>query len=201
MVRAADVREPSAWNWDKISGRRPPSLPERRTPLRGRRLSQNVSADPITVNFDVNVTFALGSFEEIFGVPIGVGDLLSGHFTYDPGAPDSNPLPNFGIYPASGQSLHVDWGTGLTVPIQACSVSDNTRCAPPLRECDAFGAATVPPADPEIPGFEFWSLPTSRRPLLRALGDPEREYQSRIAPIRSVCPCDSRGDGGISCRC
>ncbi|HEX2338942.1 MAG TPA: PEP-CTERM sorting domain-containing protein [Vicinamibacterales bacterium] len=117
--------------------------------------SQDVAADPIIVNFDVNVTSALGSFEEIFGVAIGVGDLLSGHFTYDPSAPDSNPLPNLGIYPASGQTLHVEWGTGLTVPISAFRVRDNMTCAAPsFGVCDEFGAATsvIPP------GFELFQV-------------------------------------------
>jgi hypothetical protein len=115
--------------------------------------SQDVAADPITVNFDVKVTFALGPFEEIFGVPLGVGDLLSGRFTYDPSAPDGNSRPNVGIYQASGQTLRVDWGTGLTVPIEAFGVFDNARCAPPLRECDMFGLGT---AASLIPGFEFF---------------------------------------------
>jgi PEP-CTERM motif len=117
--------------------------------------SQDVSADPITVNFDVEVTFALGPFEEIFGVPLGVGDVLSGRFTYDPSAPDGNPRPNIGIYQASGEALRIDWGTGLTVPIEAFGVFDNARCAPPFRECDMFGLGTAAGA---IPGFEFFQV-------------------------------------------
>jgi PEP-CTERM motif len=114
--------------------------------------SRSVSADPIAVNFNVDVTFALGPFEEIFGVPIRVGDRLSGLFTYDPDAPDSNPLPNFGIYQASGETLRVDWGTGLTAPIESFGVFDNSRCPPPFRECDVFGLGTDASA---ISGFEF----------------------------------------------
>jgi hypothetical protein len=112
--------------------------------------SQDVSADPITVNFDVTVTFALGAFEDIFGVPLGVGDSFSGFFTYDPGTPDSNPNPNVGLYPASGETLSVDWGTGLTVPIQGLGVFDNVRCRT-LGSCDTFGPAT----SVVIPGFEL----------------------------------------------
>ena len=138
--------------------------------------SQDVSADPITVNFDVDVTFALGPFEEIFGVPIDVGDRLSGHFTYDPSTPDSNPLPNFGIYQASGETLHVDWGTGLTVPIGAFAVFDNRRCAPPFRECDEFGATTPL-------GFEFLVTANFQAPAASRQGDALPRDFAEIAAI------------------
>jgi PEP-CTERM motif len=143
--------------------------------------SQDVSADPITVNFDVEVTFALGSFEEIFSVPIGVGDQLSGLFTYDPSAPDTNPLPNFGIYPASGQTLRVDWGTGLTVPIASFGVFDNTRCAPPLGACDVFGVGTD---DSAVPGFEILLITANfQAPAASRQGDALPRDAAEIAAI------------------
>jgi hypothetical protein len=137
--------------------------------------SQDVAADPITVNFDVNVTFAQGAFEEIFGVPIAVDDRLSGHFTYDPSAPDSNPLPNVGIYPASGQTLHVEWGTGLTVPIGAFAVFDNRSCGPPQGQlCDEFGAGTPL-------GFEFLVTANFRAPADSREGDALPQDFAEIA--------------------
>jgi hypothetical protein len=143
--------------------------------------SPDVSADPITVNFEVNVTNALGSFEEIFGVPIGVGDQLSGLFTYDPGAPDTNPLPNFGIYQASNQTLHVNWGAGLTAPIEAFGVFDNARCPPPFRECDIFGLGTDASA---ISGFEFLLITANfQAPAASRQGDALPRDAAEIAAL------------------
>jgi PEP-CTERM motif len=143
--------------------------------------SQDVSADPITVNFDVTVTFALGAFEDIFGAPLGVGDSFSGRFTYDPGAPDSNSNPNVGIYQASGQTLRVDWGTGLTVPIQSFGVFDNARCPPPLRECDMFGLGTDAAA---VPGFEFLLITANlRAPAASRQGDSLPRNAAEIGAI------------------
>ncbi len=153
----------------------------------------DVSADPITVNFDVDVAFALGDFEEIFGVPIGVGDRLTGHFTYDSSALDSNPLPNFGIYQASGQTLSVDWGTGLTVPIGAFGVFDNRRCAPPLGLCDEFGAATPI-------GLDFLVTANFQAPAASRQGDALPRDFAEIAAIYPTgrFALQAFGESGVS---
>ncbi len=155
--------------------------------------SQNVSADPITVTFGVDVTFALGPFEEIFGVPIEVGDRLSGHFTFDPGAPDSNPFPNVGIYQASGQTLTVDWGTGLTVPIGAFAVFDNRRCAPPLGVCDEFGASTPL-------GLDFLVTANFQAPAASRQGDALPRDFAEIAAIYPTgrFTLQAFGESGVS---
>jgi PEP-CTERM motif len=196
------------WSWASQVGN-----PNRESPIMRKQLaclgvglvfvlgvcSQDVSADPITVNFDVNVTFALGPFEEIFGVPIGVGDQLSGLFTYDPSTPDSNPSPNLGIYQASGQTLRVDWGTGLTAPIQGFRVSDNIRCAPPFGECDVFGVGTDASA---IPGFEFLLITANfQAPAASRQGDALPRDAAEIAaiyPTGRFTLQAFRGPGGFS---
>jgi hypothetical protein len=114
---------------------------------------QDVAADPITVNFDVTVTIPGGPLEEIFGVPIGVGDRFSGRFSYDPHTPDGNQLPDFGIYQGTGQALRVDLGTGLTVPIETFQLFDNATCLQ-IQDCDAF----VVVASAVIPEFEFFQV-------------------------------------------
>jgi hypothetical protein len=111
--------------------------------------SRSASADPIIVNFDVTVGFAQGQFEDIFGVPIAVGDLLHGSFSYDPAATDQSPFPNRGLYDGSGQTLHVDTGTGLALPVDTFSVFDNALCADP-NGCDAFAALATTQT---FPGF------------------------------------------------
>lgn len=103
--------------------------------------SRSASADPIIVNFDLTVGFAQGQLEDIFGVPIDVGDLLHGSFSYDPAATDRNPFPNFGSYDGSGQTLQVESGTGLTLPIESLFVFDNALCDDDPNGCDTFAAA------------------------------------------------------------
>jgi PEP-CTERM motif len=114
---------------------------------------QEVAADPITVNFDGTVTISGGPLEEVFEVPIGVGDSFSGFFSYDPSTPDGNQLPEFGIYQGTGHALRVDLGTGLTVPIETFQLFDNATCRA-LQDCDVF----VVVAHPVIPGFEFFEV-------------------------------------------
>jgi PEP-CTERM motif len=128
---------------------------------------QEVAADPITVNFDGTVTISGGPLEEIFGVPIGVGDSFSGFFSYDPNTPDGNRLPDFGFYQGTGQSLGVDLGTGLTVPIETFQTFDNGLCFE-FQDCDAF----VVVAHPMIPGFEFFQVLASfKAPAASRQGD------------------------------
>jgi hypothetical protein len=64
--------------------------------------SPSASADPITVNFVVAVEFAKGPLEELFGVPIRVGDRLPGRFTFDPSTPDRNTLLILASIPGAG---------------------------------------------------------------------------------------------------
>jgi hypothetical protein len=92
----------------------------------------------ITVNFDVTVGITEGAMEDIFGVPVRTGDVLRGNFTINSLAGDANPRPDFGFYRGTGQSLHIDLGTGLTLPVDSYQVSDNALCLPALVVCDAL---------------------------------------------------------------
>jgi hypothetical protein len=111
-----------------------------------------VFADSILVSFDVTVTYTFGTLQDIFGVPISVGDVIGGSFTMDPAAPDRNALPNFGSYAGTGHELRLEAGSGLTLPMESFFVYDNDSCLG--GPCDAFqvyGTTTT------RPGFEFIS--------------------------------------------
>lgn len=113
--------------------------------------SRGASADTITVNFDVTVGMPEGAMEEIFGVPVRMGDVLHGSFTINSLAGDANSRPDFGFYRGTGHSLHIDLGAGLTLPIGSWEVSDNTVCFPSQPLCDALHTKATSRV---FPGFD-----------------------------------------------
>jgi hypothetical protein len=142
--------------------------------------SRSASADPIIVNFDVTVGFAQGQFEDIFGAPIDVGDLLHGRFSYDPAGTDRSPFPNRGSYDGSGQTLNVDSGTGLTLPLESLFVLDNSLCADP-NGCDTFSALATTQA---FPGFAVIQVQASlSAPGNKRQGDTLPQSLDEIASI------------------
>jgi hypothetical protein len=128
--------------------------PERELPAMRKQLSflgvllvlccvcpRTVSAESFVLKFDVTVTFTLGPVQEIFGAPISVGDVMHGRMTYDPSLPDLNTIPGFGIFDGTGQTMRLDHGTGLTLPIETYQSFDNAQCLSGV--CDGFlGLAT-----------------------------------------------------------
>ena len=138
------------------------------------------SADSIRVSFDVTITFTQGDMKQIFGTPVAVGDVLRGSFTFDPAVPDGNSLNDFGAYSARGETMRIDWGSGLTMPMENYFVYDNAFCGP-TGPCDAFqgSASTL-----TFPGFEFMSaLVDFRAPGANRSGDGLPQSVSEIATI------------------
>jgi hypothetical protein len=109
--------------------------------------SRSASADTIRVNFDVAVGITEGAIQDIFGVPVHTGDVLRGSFTINSLAVDTNPRPDFGRYRGTGQSLQIDLGTGLSLPIQNWTVFDFTSCCADMLQTGAISRV--------FPGFDL----------------------------------------------
>lgn len=98
--------------------------------------ARSSSAATIRVNFDVTVDFTRGPLEDIFGVPVHTGDVVSGRFSINTRAVDTNPgNPDFGRYRSTGNFLRIDLGTGLTLPIGNWTVFDFTSSCLPSPAC------------------------------------------------------------------
>ena len=123
--------------------------------------SRSASADTIRVNFDVAVGTTEGAIEDIFGVPVHTGDVLRGSFAINSLAVDTNPRPDYGRYRGTGQSLQIDLGTGLRLPIHNWTVFDFTSCCADMLQTAAISGV--------FPGFDlvgalvFLSAPPASR--------------------------------------
>jgi hypothetical protein len=111
---------------------------------------RTVSAESFLLKFDVTVTFTLGPVQEIFGAPISVGDVMRGSITYDPSLPDLNTIPGFGIFDGTGQTMRLDHGSALTLPIETYQSFDNANCTSGV--CDGFLALGTTGT---FPGFDL----------------------------------------------
>lgn len=139
--------------------------------------ARSSAADTIRVSFDVTVGMTQGALEDIFGVPVHTRDVVSGTFTINTRAVDTNPRPDYGRYRSNGNLLRIDLGTGLTLPVGNWTVFDYPCClgSPVYDDMLQTGALTY-----GHPGFAvmgavvFLSAPPSSRHddrLPQTLGD------------------------------
>jgi hypothetical protein len=120
-------------------------------------------ADPVRIDFNVDVRATHGAMEEVFGLPIHAGDVLSASVTYDADAFDGNPDPLYGGYVAKGE-IAINYGTGVRLPLQILTVIDNAWGVG--YPTDYFAAASE---FGDVPGFsqvlaitEFYGPPSAQ---------------------------------------
>lgn len=122
----------------------------------------SAAADPVRIDFNVDVRGTHGAMEEVFGLPIHVGDVLRGSVTYDSSAIDGNPDPLYGGYVAHGE-IAIDYGSGVHLPLEILTVIDNQWGVG--YPTDYFAAASE---FGDVPGFsqvlavtEFYGPPSA----------------------------------------
>lgn len=115
-------------------------------------LVSDAQADPVVIHLEFTARGTFGPLQDVFGVPIAIGDMFPLRLVYDAGVPDINPDPNAGVYRTTG-SLIFDVGSGLTLPVDTVVAYDQTFDPSPNMD-DLFGTAAFTTA---YPGFESLS--------------------------------------------
>ena len=107
------------------------------------------AADPVAINFSLTATSVFGDMRAVFGLAMSPGTTFAGRLTYDPNAPDTASDPAFGQYFPAG-SVSIDFGTGMTLPIEFIVVQDDAFNPQPfpVDEIEATGRTQ------SFPGFE-----------------------------------------------
>lgn len=117
--------------------------------LLGCPLIDEARAEPVRIDFEIDVRHTFGPVQELFGAPIAIGDVVAASLTYDTSIPDSAPSPLEGNYKFAG-SLVFETATPLSIPVEDLWVFDETFDPRPGFD-DVFTAIAV---DLGVPGFD-----------------------------------------------
>lgn len=112
-------------------------------------VASDAHADPVVIHIQFTTRATFGPLQDLFGVPIAVGDVFPLRLVYDAGAPDIDPDPTAGVYRTTG-SLIFDVGSGLTLPIDTVLAFDRTFDPRPDMD-DVFATVAFTTA---YPGFD-----------------------------------------------
>ena len=109
--------------------------------LLGCTVVDEVRAEPVSIAFEIDVRHAFGDLQELFGVPIAIGDVVAASLTYNTSIPDTAPSPIEGNYRFAG-SLVFETATPVTLPVEDLWVFDETFDPRPGFD-DVFTAIAV----------------------------------------------------------
>ena len=93
--------------------------------LMGCAVVDEARAEPVRIDFEIDVRHAFGDLQELFGAPIAIGDVVRGNLTYETSVPDTAPSPLEGNYRFAG-TLTFETSTPLTLPVEDLWVFDET---------------------------------------------------------------------------
>ena len=106
--------------------------------LVGCLVPQGAQAEPVRLDFEIDVRQVFGNLQEVFGVPIAIGDVVKASLTYDSSTLDLSPGALEGHYRSVG-SIAFGGGAGLTLPLESLWVFDETFDPRPQFD-DVFAA-------------------------------------------------------------
>ena len=122
-------------------------------------LAATAGADPVRIDFTIDVRYALGDLGGLFGAPIAVGDVVAATLIYDGGAPDLSAASGVeGHYRPAG-SISFATSAALAVPLTDLWVFDETFDPRP-RFDDVFTALAYTDG---YPGFDALQIELSFR--------------------------------------
>lgn len=109
----------------------------------------DVQAEPVRIDFAIDVRAVFGNLQDVFGSVIAVGDVVRGTLVYDASTPDTAPSPVEGFYLSPG-TLSFATGTPLTLPLDGIWIFEQSANPPPHSD-DVFAAFAITHT---FPGFD-----------------------------------------------